>query len=76
MIKVVKEHDFIIFKGVRKNFDYDVALKAVRIEGLENWIIHLREKNWLNKELEVDFIKLYKEWENGQLKDDKYQILG
>jgi hypothetical protein len=61
MIKVAKDHDFIVFKGVRDNFDYDVALKAVRIEGLENWLTHLREKNWWSKQLEVDFIRLHSE---------------
>lgn len=62
MIEVVKENDFIIFKKVAPAFDYDVALKAVKIEGLENWLEHLRQKNWWNKSLEVDFIRLYNEW--------------
>jgi len=62
MIEVVKENDFIIFKKVAPAFDYDVALKAVKIEGLENWLEHLRQKNWWDKSLEADFIRLYNEW--------------
>ncbi|HQI26338.1 MAG TPA: hypothetical protein PLY95_03790, partial [Candidatus Paceibacterota bacterium] len=62
MIEVVKENDFIIFKNVAPAFDYDVALKAVKIEGFENWLEHLRQKNWWDKSLEADFIRLYNEW--------------
>ena len=59
MIKVIKDKNYIVFKGVRPTFDYDINIGAIKSEGIDKWVEHLREKNWFNPELEVDFIKIF-----------------
>ena len=69
--RVFREDNYIMI-SVLPHYDYDINIDWIKFEGLDHWLDHLQGKNWWNKELEVDFIRLYNESQNGKLKDDKH----
>lgn len=56
------DNGYLLIETSNKNFEYDIPLWSLQTQHeKEDWLAHLKQKNWFTEELERKFIKLTKD---------------
>jgi hypothetical protein len=56
------ENGYLLIDTGINHFEYDIPLWSLQTQHeKEDWLRHLKEKNWFSEELERKFIKLTKD---------------
>lgn len=56
------ENNYLLINTGVNNFEYDIPLWSLQTQHeKEDWLSHLKEKNWFTEEMEKKFIKLTKD---------------